>query len=152
MMNPSKANEAVACFDASFNCSQAILSTYCGYFGMDKKTALQIACGFGSGMGRQQEICGAVAGAYMLIGLKHGRHTVEDVQAKEKTYALVREFAAQFKELHKSTNCRELLGADMMDEADKQAVAERLKTFCPGVVRDATEIVERLLFSEGGGI
>ena len=147
-MNISKADDAVACFNDRFNCTQAVLITYCGEFGLDRKTALQIACGLGAGMGRLQETCGAVTGAYLLIGLKYGKFKKEDEAAKEKTYALVREFAKLFKERNNSTNCRELLGVDLIN-GDKQKATEQVKTVCPQMVRDAAEIIELLLFSSG---
>jgi len=148
MMNQSKVSEAVDCFNDGFNCSQAILSTYCEEFGMDKKTALQIACGLGAGMGRLQDTCGAVSGAYLLIGLKYGKFSREDDPAKEKTYAMVREFAALFEERNKTTSCRELLGVDLI-HGDKQTAAEKVKNICPKMVRDAAEIIEKILFSNG---
>lgn len=145
-MNDSRINAAVACFNGGFNCAQAVLSTYCGEYGVDGKTALQIACGLGAGMGRLQETCGAVTGAYLLIGLKYGQYTNDDKPAKEMTYALVREFAKLFEERNKTTNCRELLGVDLIS-GDMQTAVERVKTVCPQMVRDAAEIVEALLFS-----
>ena len=148
MMNQSKVGEAVSCFDSGFNCSQAILATYCGEFGFDKKTALQIACGLGAGMGRLQETCGAVSGAYLLIGLKYGQHSKDDASAKEKTYALVREFAKSFKERNKTTNCLELLGVDLT-AGDRRTAMERVKIVCPKIIQDAAEIIERILFSSG---
>jgi len=146
-MNKSKVNVAVTCFGDGFNCSQAVFSTYCEDLGLDKTHALKIACGFGAGMGRLQETCGAVTGAYMLIGLMHGKCSKEDEQAKEKTYALVREFSRVFEERNTTTNCLELLGVDLIS-GDKQVASERVKTICPKVVRDAAEIIEQLLFSE----
>lgn len=148
MLNQSKVNEAVSCFNNGFNCAQAVLSTYCEEFGMDKKTALQIACGLGAGMGRRQETCGAVSGAYLLIGLKHGKFLKDDDPAKEKTYAMVREFASLFEERNKTTNCSDLLGVDLIN-GDRQKAAERVKMVCPKMVQDAAEIVESLLFSNG---
>jgi C_GCAxxG_C_C family probable redox protein len=142
----SKVNEAVACFNDGFNCAQAILSTYCEEFGMEKETALKVACGLGAGMGRLQETCGAVSGAYLLIGLMYGKSSKEDDPAKEKTYALVQEFAKQFEERNKTTNCREILGIDLIT-GDKQIAVERVKTVCPKMVQDAAEILEKLLFS-----
>ena len=68
-MNNSKVNDAVACFNNGFNCAQAIFTAYCDELGLDEETALKIACGFGAGMGRLQETCGAVSGAYLAIGL-----------------------------------------------------------------------------------
>jgi C_GCAxxG_C_C family probable redox protein len=147
MISNSKANDAVTRFNDGFNCSQAILSTYCEEFNFDEKTALQIACGFGAGMGRLQETCGAVLGAYLLIGLKYGQYLKHDKPAKEKTYALVREFARLFEERNKTTCCRELLGVDLVS-GDSQTAVERVKTICPQMVRDAAEIIEAILFSD----
>ena len=143
-MDKSKTNEALACFKEGFNCAQSILSTYCEEFGMDKKTAMKIACGFGAGMGRLQGTCGAVAGAYMLIGLKYGKYLREDEPAKEKTYALIQEFSKRFEDRNKTTNCRELLGVDLI-HGDKQA-SQRVKALCPKLVFDAAEILESMLF------
>ena len=143
-MKQSKAGEAVACFKGGFNCAQAVFSTYCGEFGVDMESALRISCGFGGGMGRLQETCGAVSGAYMLIGLKYGQTAENDKAAKEKTYALVREFAGRFEERNGTTNCRGILGVDLIN-GDKQVASERVKALCPKMVRDAAEIVGEML-------
>ena len=133
----SKAKDAVACFNEGFNCSQAILSTYCEALGLNRETALKLACGLGAGMGRLQETCGAVSGAYLVIGLKCGND-------KEKIYALVREFARRFEARNKTANCRALLGVDLIS-GDKQAATERVKRVCPKMVQDAAKILESIL-------
>jgi len=140
----SKAKDAVACFNEGFNCAQAVLSTYCEQFGLDRETALRVACGLGGGMGRLQETCGAVSGAYLVIGLKYGQSAKGDAAVKEKTYALVQEFARRFEAKNKSTNCRVLLGADLIG-GDRQTASERVKRICPQMVQDAAEILESLL-------
>jgi len=140
----SKAEDAVACFNEGFNCAQAVLSAYCEQFGLDRETALRIACGLGGGMGRLQETCGAVSGAYLVIGLKSGQCAKDDAAAKEKTYALVQEFARRFEAKNKSTNCRVLLGADLIG-GDMQTASEYVKRICPKMVQDAAEILEALL-------
>jgi len=154
--NQSKVENAVECFQNGFNCAQAILSTYCEDFGLDKETALKTACGLGAGMGRLGEVCGAVSAAYLLIGLHYGMHLTEDelkhadIFFKEKTYATVKEFARQFEERNKTTVCRELLGVDFVSdgnysESRKQLINEQVKIICPKMVRDAAELVEKLL-------
>ena len=144
MVVNSKAKEAVACFNDGFNCAQAVLSTYCEQFGLDRETALRIACGLGGGMGRLQETCGAVSGAYLVIGLKYGQCAKDDAAAKEKTYALVQEFARRFEAKNKSTNCRALLGVDLIG-GDRQTASACVKQICPKMVQDAAEILESLL-------
>jgi len=144
----SRADQAAACFLQGFNCSQAVLSVYCEELGLDRETALKLACGLGAGMGRRQETCGAVSGAYLVIGLKCGKFMEgsgpDGDPAKEKTYALVREFARRFEAKNGSTNCRALFGMDMQC-ADREIVAERVKIFCTQMVRDAVEVLEGLL-------
>ena len=141
MGNPEK---AVQCFNSGFNCSQSILSVYGEQFGLSNEFALKIASGFGAGMGRHCETCGAVTGAYMAIGLKYGHTSSDDKDGKEKTYSMIREFARRFKERNQSTCCEDLLGTHMV-KGDKEKAARRVKEVCPKMVRDAAEILEELL-------
>ena len=55
----SKSDEAVACFKGGFSCTQALLSTFSEELGMDRATACKVATGFGGGVGRTGNICGA---------------------------------------------------------------------------------------------
>lgn len=142
----SKVNEAVDCFNKGFNCSQAILSTYCEQFGLDKTTALKLSCGLGGGMGRLGETCGAVSAAYLLIGLKYGKYEADDNKAKDKTYELVRDFQKRFSAQNNSTICRELLGLDLMINNDRQKEIERVNEICPVMVKNAAEILESILY------
>lgn len=140
----SKVNEVLECFNNGFDCSQAILSTYCEEFGLDKETALKLSCGLAAGMSRLGETCGAVTGAYLLISLKHGKHLPFDNEATEKTFELVQEFEKQFIERNQSTNCSELLGVDLRF-GDKEKAVHQVKEVCPNVVKDAAEIIEAIL-------
>jgi C_GCAxxG_C_C family probable redox protein len=140
----SKALEALDLFNNGFSCSQAVVATYCEQYGLDREMALKISSGFGGGMGRLGETCGAVSGALMLIGLKYGKVFKEDNFSKEKTYELVQEFSKRFIARNKCIRCKELLGVDLIT-GDKSIVAERVKTICPKMVQDASEIIEELL-------
>jgi C_GCAxxG_C_C family probable redox protein len=138
---------AVACFREGFNCSQSILAAWSGRFGMDRETAMRTASAFGAGMGRMGEVCGAVTGALMVIGLKHGQTDARDGQAKERNYALTREFAERFRSRHGTLLCRELLGCDLTTPEGMEA-ARQMRLFterCPRFVQDAAEILEKLL-------
>jgi C_GCAxxG_C_C family probable redox protein len=147
MNNLSKADEAVSSFHNGFNCAQSVFVSYCDEFGLDKSTALKLSCGLGGGMGRLGETCGAVTGAYLLIGLKYGKYTETDDAAKEKTYATVREFAKLFKQRNGSTQCIDLLGVDPLT-GDLELIKQQHDTVCPKAIRDAIEIVDTLLFAE----
>jgi C_GCAxxG_C_C family probable redox protein len=58
------ADSAAALFSRGLSCSQAVFSVYAGEYGLDKDAASKIASGFGGGMGRMGQTCGAVTGAY----------------------------------------------------------------------------------------
>jgi len=142
----SKVNEVMEFFNSGkgFNCAQAIFSIYCTDFGMDKETALKLSCALGGGMGRLGQVCGAVSGASLVIGLKHGKVLPDDREAKEKTYALVHELGKKFVERNQTVNCHELLQVDLLS-GDKQKIRERVREVCPRVVKNAAEILESIL-------
>jgi C_GCAxxG_C_C family probable redox protein len=143
----SKVNDAEACFKSGFNCCQALFSTYGTGMGMQEEQALKIASGFGAGIAYMGDICGAVTGAFMVIGLKYGRSEVEDTAARDKTYKLINEFVRIFKEKNGSIKCNELLDTDVSTlEGLKKAYKEnKFSTVCPKAVRDSAAIVEQLL-------
>jgi len=143
----NRAEKAVDCFVGGFACSQAVLTAFSGDLGLDEAAALKIACGFGAGMGRTGQTCGAVTGAYLAIGLKHGRARLEDADARSKTYALVQAFDKEFKERHGSVNCTELLGFNLgvPEEYEKVSSQGLFRSLCPKLVRSAAEILEKIL-------
>lgn len=145
MMSGSK--RAIELFKGGFNCCQAVLAGLCGELGLKEQIALKIACGFGSGIARRQEICGAVSGAVMVIGLKYGRDRIDDRQAVETTYTLAQTMIREFTELHGSACCRDLLRCDISTaEGRKQAEAAGLfATKCTSYVEDAARLVERIV-------
>ncbi|MGA3359402.1 MAG: C-GCAxxG-C-C family protein [Halobacteriota archaeon] len=143
----AKAEDAVALFQQGFTCSQALLSVFAQDFGLDRDMALRISQGFGAGIAYTDDTCGAVSGAIMVIGLRYGRIRADDIVAKEKTYAVVREFLREFKKRNGSVDCTGLLGYDL---SDPQQVAEVKKNKvvmarCPAFVRDAVKLVEILV-------
>ena len=107
-------------FRNGFNCAQSVLASYKDEVNIKEDDLLKISCGFGAGMARIQDTCGAVSGAYMVIGLKYGKYNKDDNEAREKTYRLVREFDSEFKKINKTTNCKELLGCNLLTEEGKK--------------------------------
>lgn len=115
--------------------------------GLDRDTALRVAGAFGGGMAGTGQTCGAVTGALMVIGLKYGQTQGEDKQAKEKTYALAREFLERFKARNGALLCRELLGYDINTPEGMQAIRDKglFDSLCPRLVANAVEILEELV-------
>jgi C_GCAxxG_C_C family probable redox protein len=143
----NRKERAKAMFKEGFSCSQAILAAFSDEFGLPRETALRISQGFGGGMARMAETCGALTGAFMVIGLKNGRTQAKDDAAKEKTYALCQELVRRFRARHGSLRCKELLGSDIgTPEGAKIARNEKLHDdLCPHLIVSAAEILEDLL-------
>ncbi|UCD01570.1 MAG: C_GCAxxG_C_C family protein [Promethearchaeota archaeon] len=139
--------KAISSFRGDFNCSQSILSSYATKYGLDRETALRIATGFGGGMGRMQNTCGAVSGAFMVIGLRYGMGINGDIEARDKTYQVIREFSNRFQERHGSIICRELLGCDINTPEGKNYYDQNdlFEKKCFQYVKDSAMILEDLL-------
>ena len=143
-MENNRVEQAVALFTGGMACSQAILATYGPLFGFDRDEAIRIARGFGGGMGRLSETCGAVTGAFMAISLKFDG---TDKQTKEDNYAMIQEFARRFKSKHHSLNCTQLLDCDLGKPEDQAKFRElgRMQSHCICYVREAAQHLEELL-------
>jgi C_GCAxxG_C_C family probable redox protein len=144
----SKAKEADKQFEKGYSCAPSVLSTYSEQFGLGKELALKIACGFGGGIGRTGRTCGAVTGAVMVIGLKHGQANVDDGESRQATHKLVREFIDKFTALHGSAECRELIGYDLSNPAEFELARESsiVEEKCRGFVYDAACMLEDILY------
>ncbi len=142
----AKSEQAVERFGKGFNCSQAVLGSYSKQFGLDCEKAFKVATGFGGGM-RMGSTCGAVSGAFMVLGLKYGNTTAEDKEGKANTYKKVEEYIKRFKARNDSVTCRELLGCDLTTpEGMKEAQDKGLfSMICPRMVQDAVEILEEMM-------
>lgn len=141
----TRAEKAVAQFNSGFNCSQAVFSVFCESYGLDVKTALKLSCGLGGGV-RSGEVCGAVSGAVLVIGLKYGQDNAADTASKSTCYAKTVEFITAFKSKNRSVVCREILGCDISTESGyAQAQKSNLfKVNCIDAVKSAVETLEEL--------
>ena len=77
-----KSIKAKSRFENGYACSQAVLSTLSPELGLDENTAFKVASAFGGGMVRHGEVCGAVTGALMALGLKYGSNNEDEEDAK----------------------------------------------------------------------
>ena len=127
----------------TLNCAQSVLLTYASELNLETQTALCIASGFGSGM-TMGETCGAVTGAYMVLGLKiHSEgKTIQEIKAESKV--AVRKFNELFIAKHGSLSCKKLLGVDISTPEGAAEASEKnlYISICTGLVGSATEIIE----------
>lgn len=135
-------------FREGYNCAQAVLLAFCDETGLDEKTAAMLASSFGGGMGRLREVCGAVSGALMVLGLVQGYADPDDPDAKKAHYHRVQEFAERFREKNGSIICRELLsGVQTVGGSDPEQRTESYykKRPCPALCRCAAEILDEMI-------
>ena len=125
-----------------FNCAQTVFSLFAKDVGLDEKAALKIASGFGGGMACA-ETCGAVTGAYMVIGMKHG-HTSPNPEAKAKTKQMIQKFNEKFTEKHGTLICKRLAGYDISTPEGASAAHEEgvFSSKCPEFIKTSCKIIE----------
>ena len=141
----NRTQKALACFADGYNCAQSVLSAFADELRVDEGVAFRISAGFGGGMGRMGETCGAVTGAVMVLELRHGVAEA-DQDAKERVYHQIAEFIRQFKARHGTCTCRELLGCDLSTPEGLQRARDEglFTTACPRFVHDAVKILEEM--------
>ena len=133
-------------FARGFNCAQSVLAAFAERFGITASVALRIAAPFGAGMAREGEVCGALTGALMVLGLEYGSDRPE---GKEEMYRLAHEFMQQFKKRHGTVLCRRLLRHDISTARGMQAARDEnlFATVCPFLVDDTTRALNEFLHS-----
>lgn len=145
-----KASKAEEYFLQGYACSQSVLMSYTEELGLDMETAKKISSTFGGGMGRLRKTCGALTGAFMVIGLKYGNTKPDDMKTKLDAYAMVKELAKRFEEKHGTTQCAELLSKYV----NKEAVEARNhhKIICNCLVKDSVNILQDIIFAKDNAL
>ena len=101
-------------FCAGYNCSQSVIIAFSDLTGLDEKTGARLGSGFGGGMGRLREVCGAVSGMFFVAGALYGYEEPGTAGQQEKAahYARIQELAEEYRAVNGSIICRELLGLE----------------------------------------
>lgn len=136
MMN--RVDKAEALFMSGCNCSQAVFTAFADEFGLDEELAKRISCGLGGGVGRLREVCGAVTGAALVLGMRYGPD-------KSAAYPYIQRFADAFKRECGSIVCRELLagtGATQGGEPEKRTREYYHKRPCVELVKLAVSLIQ----------
>lgn len=103
--------KALALFHQGYNCSQAVAGAFAQELGMSEEQVFKLSVGFGGGMGRMREVCGAFSGMVLVLSALYGS---ADPARKTEIYTEVQALAARYKAENggHSIICRELLGLD----------------------------------------
>jgi C_GCAxxG_C_C family probable redox protein len=139
-----QAEKAAELFQKGYNCAQSVIGAYAAELGAPEDVVLRMAAGFGGGLGRCGEACGAITGGVMVIGLRIGSAEADPV-AKQRAYEATQAFIEAFRARNGAITCRDLLGTDISDQEAYQRAREegRFKSVCPGLVRSAAELLGR---------
>ena len=138
-------DKAIQLFYNGSTCSQAVFAAFAPELGLSEETALHISLGLGGGVGRMREVCGAISGAAMLVGLRFPDIT------KAEAYKKVRLISNEFRKTNSSIICRELLGLSEPEksyEPEPRTEEYYKKRPCIKIIGDAALAVEKILFSE----
>ncbi|MFH1119372.1 MAG: C-GCAxxG-C-C family protein [Bacteroidota bacterium] len=143
---------AIHAFRENLNCSQAVLTSFAESLNLDRNTAMAVSGGFGAGMGRLQGTCGAVTGACMVLGLANSKEFSDNHGFKEHTYLMIREFDRRFRKKHHTTDCRLLLGCDLLTDegCEKVQLFNLTEKVCEVCIADAVSITLDLIGNQGG--
>lgn len=138
---------AVDYFARKFNCAEAVLLGLAEACGLEEHCIPRIATGFGGGFGGCGEACGALTGAVVAFGLRYGRESAEDVEAKSLVGDMVRQLVEEFEQEFGSARCIDLTECDMRT-TEGRARANDLdlhNKLCPKFVAFAAETAQRLI-------
>ena len=143
----TRSEKALKFYAEGFNCAQSVIASFADILQVDEQTAIRIASGFGGGMGRMQDTCGAITGAFMVIGYLRGKHKDGDNESAENTNQLIQEFSKKFSEKHGSIKCKSLINYDLNSVQGLQAAkdADVFNKKCAFFVKTAVEMLEEIL-------
>jgi C_GCAxxG_C_C family probable redox protein len=141
----TKSEIALEAFTSGYNCAQAVVEAYREETGLDRETAMKVAAGFGGGLGRMAETCGAASGAVIVLG--SSCREKDPAAVKARTYEKVKSFIETFKQCYGSVVCRDILGEDISTEEGRKRASERglFEERCNKIVEHSVEILKDLI-------
>ncbi|MCK5692274.1 MAG: C_GCAxxG_C_C family protein [Bacteroidales bacterium] len=142
----NRSEHASELFLSGYNCAQSVVLSFADDLKFSKELAQKMAAGFGGGMGKQQETCGAVTGAIMVLGLLKGEEVNNNDELKSAAYGGVKDLTRDFVATFKTTQCRDLIGCDLnTPEGEAKFKEEKImENICAPCVKKAVEILENL--------
>lgn len=120
------ADKAEALFLDNYNCAQAVFGAFAEEFGMAFTEAMRATSSLGGGLGHSGEVCGAVLGMCMSIGMAKG-YTDPTPEQKTAHAERIKRAVDIFKQAFQKTGCN-----DLRDPSDRLV--------CAHIVRIAAEI------------
>ena len=144
----TRKKQAMEYFLQGYNCCQSVVLAFKDVLDIDEKTLIKISGSFGGGIGRLREVCGAVSGMAMVLGLLDGYEKPEETEKKAELYEKIQSLAKDFEKENGSIICRQLLHLDV--EHDEPVPEKRTAAYyhsrpCGDLVGYAAELLEDYL-------
>lgn len=121
--------EAKLNFNSGYNCAESVSLVVSKQLGRMKRRSMscfpRIATGFGGGVARNGDICGALAGGIMAISLALGRDKPD--QSRDPCYDAADRFYKEFVKAFGSSKCRELTGLDLKTPEQRETSQNRIQ-------------------------
>ena len=139
-------------FERGYNCAQSVAGAFAAEMGMPQTTVFRLVSGFGGGMGRLREVCGAVTGMFFVLSALYGYEDPQADEEKKALYNRVQTLAQAFAEENGSIVCRELLGLKGKKQEptpEKRTDAYYAKRPCSRLVEQAADLLQDHLEANG---
>ena len=136
------AEQAQGYFISGYNCAQSVALAFAEKFNVDKEIIAKSASGLGGGI-QMGEVCGALSGAVLIIGLACGQSEAGDVDAKKACYANTKAFAEAFQRENGCLTCRELVERNVSGNSQEESTANK-KAYCRGLVARAAQLLVKM--------
>ena len=146
---------AYAWFLKGYNCSQSVVAAFAPQLGLTEETALRLSAGFGAGIGRMREVCGAFCGVVTVLSMVYADPA--DPKDKSRMYALVQEAAEQYRSRNGgSIICRERLAKAGAAPAGGTAAEDRTADYykkrpCPELCRLCADLCAEFIAAHPEG-
>ncbi len=140
----NKGNIAEENFKSGMNCAQAVTLAFKEEMGLSEDTLKKLTIGFGGGLARQRQVCGAVLGMSLVLS-----YLTSDGNDKTKIYSLIKDACKEFEEETGSIICAKLLDENTLK--DKSSMPEKRteeyykKRPCAKICKLAGEIAQKYL-------
>ena len=134
-------------FCEGIDCAQVVVRYFADYLNIDKELITKFASPFTGGMYKGMA-CGAVTGAYIVLGVKYGHSKPNEGDKKVALVKKMFEFDSKFKEKQSSIVCEDILGDNIAENLEKIEKENTMQKKCPQAVNDAIDILEEMFAQE----
>jgi C_GCAxxG_C_C family probable redox protein len=140
-------------FAGKYNCTQSVMKSILLGMKMDFDEIMPLAAGLGAGVAHEGNVCGAVTGAIIALGVIEGKSKTDALEQKEAAYASGEEFIRRFKKIHGTIHCDSLTGIEMRDIEARESASEDglFERVCPTYLANAVRIALEITIEKKGG-